>query len=226
MFMRLTRKQQLYASTVGVGLLALTLDRTVFSPQPADGAPDDALVTSTPTSDPVRADPAPAPVSPILQSRSAVANRLARAAQERGLATDAPRDAFLPGESWFPKHDSAAADKTREEMEAGFRARHRLLAIVNGEKASYVLFEAPAEKGDEPQRLNLKLGDELGGFTIKVIGRYSVTLRKDDASVTLTLHEQTAPNAEDDSAEVDQGVSTLGTSGVVPDMRAMLPLNW
>ena len=95
--MRLTRKQQLYVAVLGVGLIAIGLDRTAFSPQPADGASDGSPLVVATTTHSALVAPTPKVVSPALQTRSAVANRPAVVDRERHPGVDRRGARVIPG---------------------------------------------------------------------------------------------------------------------------------
>lgn len=176
--MNLTRKQQFYLVVLGVGVIALALDRTVFSPASASGQ-ETLPVISVATVDPTSATSSVTAVSASAlpaawRTRSEVADRLKAVSSSRDFSPAALRDAFHPSASWWGGFNKDFSDQ------------YTLLAVMTGGTTDYALIGSRDDKG-KPVRRSVRVKDVISGFTLEVIEPRSVTFRREDLKVVLTL---------------------------------------
>ncbi len=163
--MKLTGERKVYAAILGLGLLALIVDRTFMQPQGAraDSAPPEPLLVApkaSPGAAPARR--APASAGPSLAERLKSAAELLPAAP--------PKDAFDPNAS---SEDASPRGSTKAEL---FRQQHKLTAIVTTDKGGTALIDGEA----------IRVGQTLGEFTLVAISDEGAHFERDGERVTLT----------------------------------------
>jgi hypothetical protein len=184
--MKLTKKQKGYVGVLAVALTAFVADRLFFLPAEAE-----AVVQEDPRELLIRpsggvGDAAAAAALSRNQYRvDLLAERLTNAAGEHRLQLSGVRDAFLPSAAWIsgPKvivHDTAA------EAAQAFRDRHRLTAIFLGPGGSTAIINGRA----------VREGQQIGGFTLVLIGARSTMFSAGAHQVELTLDPASSINAE------------------------------
>jgi hypothetical protein len=182
--MKLTKKQKGYVAVLVVALAAFLADRLLFPPAAADADvlenPSDLLIK--PVGGVAKAAPAPQrnPYRVDL-----LAERLTVAASEHRLELSNVRDAFVPSAAWVsgPKvimHDNAA------ESAAAFRDKYKLTAILVGSNGATAIINGRS----------VKVGQRLGGFTLKSIGNRSTTFAAGENRVELLLDPEASVKAE------------------------------
>lgn len=154
--MTFSRERKVYAGLLGLGLLALFVDRALLSPADA-GAASPEPAAPAPVTKPAPATPpanaaAPAPTGPTFTERIAAAS----------LSPDA-RNPFQPPESW-PKVTVVETPTGPAPTDfSSFFESHKLTAIVwapdKGAEAAIATINGIA----------YRLGDEIDGFRITAI---------------------------------------------------------
>jgi hypothetical protein len=178
---KMTKERWVYAAVLGVGLLALIVDRAMLSPAGASASTDLTPATDTPdlAAPPSDAEPAPSvPAAPPLAKR---------------LEPDTPnwqlkiRDGFKAAESWLPAQQLTQEPETAapDESEA-FGTSHTLSAIHgHGTAVAVVVVNGKM----------LKLGQEIDGWTLTEIADLSAVFMQKEARVELSLKVPTVPGS-------------------------------
>jgi hypothetical protein len=179
--MKVTRERKIYAAVIGLALLGLTLDRTIYGSQ-------DATVTSSTVTDSSGTVPATAPSGNSPAGSGAeelsLAARLSNAAQEFDLdgnrASPVPaagmRDPFSHNVIWLtPAQVDTACSGTVDQ----FVQRHTLSAVMDDRDGTkgYAIIDGQC----------VRIGKSIDGFRLVSVDRSSATLESGSARVKLGL---------------------------------------
>jgi len=173
--MQLTLKRKISFGLVGIGLIALVVDRLTSSdgpeprPQPALHATDGSVVAHA-------AKPAAAETDLRLIELSAISAQLQTLASSQGLDPVNAQDAFHPASNWLaaPK---AIIDTSAETSAAvtRFRQQHKLLAILKSGRAAMALIDGRT----------FRRGQTIDGFKIVEVHERSVIFDSGSAKVEI-----------------------------------------
>ena len=185
----------MYAAVLGLGALALVVDRAILAPADAAATPAAAADAAAPSTSAPRPSAAPAP-----PRGESLAARLQRVGWDDGPM---PRtaDAFVADESWRrePLPASGVAPAAGELL-AAFREGHRLTTVMaasktpDGSVASRAV--AVIERAPGGEKVCIGEGDEIDGFRLVKIGDRSVQLERAGAVVELALPEAISTTKE------------------------------
>lgn len=179
--MKLTGKHKIYLVVAGLGVLALILDRTVFSPEDARGGEREVHQDQS-TTPPVLVGTAQGgSVGTEAPSTSQIADHLRHIAAERAIHPEDIRDAFHPGKSWFSDDSDQASN---------FLGRNKLIGVILGTERSYARFELLWKKADVVKHnrfVTLHVGDTLDAYILISLDSDSVVFDLEGEQVTLHL---------------------------------------
>ncbi len=182
--MRLSTKQKVYASILGLGVIALIVDRVVLLPQESAAQPaepvEPAVALSTPV---VEAARELVSASVLSTSTVTIADELDRVAETRGFDLVSVPNAFQPSSSWFTgqvETEAPAPDRSAAER---FKQEHTLTAVMATGSRGYAIIDGQF----------LLMGQEMDGFTLVAVGARSAVLESAEARVELTFSEPAVP---------------------------------
>lgn len=186
--MELTRQQKILGAVLGLGLVAVVVDRALLGgggSEPAQAQAGASATDRTESPDNPSLSPPPAtaveaprpgtPANPPLLHRMRALPEAQVYEQARSL------DAFKPPADWLPPPPviDAAAPPLDTRVEA-FTRHHRLTSVMTSAGAECAVIGGRT----------YKLGSSLDGFVLVAIDLRSVTFRADDGvEVTLSLPE-------------------------------------
>ncbi len=174
--MGMTPKHKAYAAVLGLGLVALGVDRAfLLGPKEASARelPSERLM-ATPT----------APAAPVLSTRPlsnprmVIAARLDAAARSRGFDLARVPDAFVPSSAWMPAEPVAAGSGPGGPSAMLIPVPFELTAVMAGAKGYAII------NGE-----GMVIGDVLDGYTLVSVGRRLVVLEQDGHRIELRLSE-------------------------------------
>ncbi len=182
--MRLSTKQKVYASVLGLGVTALIVDRVVLLPRESAAQSaepvEPAVALSTPV---VEAARELVSASVLSASTVTIADELDRVAATRGFDLVRIPDAFQPSSSWLTgqmETEAPAPDRSAAER---FKQEHTLTAVMATGSKGYAIVDGKF----------LLIGQEMDGFTLVAVGNRSAVLESAEARVELTLSEPAVP---------------------------------
>ncbi len=182
--MRLSTKQKVYASILGLGVIALIVDRVVLLPQESAAQPaepvEPAVALSTPV---VEAARELVSASVLSTSTVTIADELDRVAETRGFDLVSVPDAFQPSSSWLTGQMETEAPAPDRSVAERFKQEHTLTAVMVMGSKGYAIIDGEF----------LLMGQEMEGFTLVAVGDRSVVLESTEARVELTLPEPAVP---------------------------------
>jgi hypothetical protein len=161
--MKVTKEQKVYLGLLAIGLVALTLDRLVFTPSSAEAADSSSDLLVTHSEPPT----APAAKSTASSTSNPVAQKLALLSESMHLAAAESRDAFTPSAAWVGK--PAASTDTKS-----FEQTHQLSAVIVGRRAAAMV----------DGRL-IAVGQTIDGYKLVSVIQGAATFQAGDVSVTL-----------------------------------------
>lgn len=184
--MKLNRKQQIYIAILVLGLIAILLDKTLLSPQEAEGdaaqarnvAPE-ATATARGEHD-VAADKQSATPMP---SYLTVGMRLARFVEEGRVDPLRMRDAFLPSPAWISDFESRGGPASPGSKAEEFTAKYRLLGVYSSQGSRFAIID-----GDEGNVI-LAIDQEVDGFKLISVDDRLAVLQNQEVTVVLKLKE-------------------------------------
>lgn len=174
--MRLTTSHKIYASVLGVALVAFALDRAFLAPGGAEAGettPDAAGDTDTVQMlPPVKLIPVAAPTTRTL------ALSFRELAERRGLKLEDMSDPFTVPPHWLPDQATVRIG-TSTDVSPGrrFLAAHQLNAVLANEQGGAAIIDGK----------RFRIGQELDGFRLVLIQRRSVVLEGEGVRVMLSL---------------------------------------
>ncbi len=173
------RKRKLYATLLGLGVIAVASDRLFVLPDEASAErPPQGAVTPPPAGAVVEPAAAPVSAAPKIAPRVTIANRLDQIAERAGLDPDNVRNAFRPPAGWL-ETDTGPARPEKSPAER-FREVHRLNAVMAGGREGYVIIDGRT----------LYIGQELDGFALVSVRERSAVLVSDRERIELKLPER------------------------------------
>ena len=189
--MMFTRRRKIYAGILAVAVAALLVDRLVIGPgtpasaRAAETRPDVAGYRDSQPPD----DPMPAiPVGPDVPN--GIAESLAALAKTEPIDLGNVRDAFRAPPAWMaqlrPQAEIAVVATTPADA---FRRKHKLWGIKLDERGDQVIVDGDC----------LEIGEQLDGFTLKVVGKGRAVFANGDTLVELVLVE--APQEENEPTD-------------------------
>ena len=184
--MKLTRTQQVYLGILGLGLLALLLDKTMLGPSDASGDVG-----------PTTMAPAPADASTVaatsgyqvVPSSSSLGKRLDRLSAERGFDPYSIRDAFLPSPAWISDFESRTSTNSPMTLADEYLASHRLIGLMTGQDQAMVVI-LRTMKGEDDATVYMVVNDELDGFTLVSVDAREAVLKNGKVEIVLELKEK------------------------------------
>jgi hypothetical protein len=196
----LTRERKVYAAVLGLGALALVVDRAILAPADAAATPAVSADAAAPAAAPR------APAAPMPPRGESLASRLQRVGWDVGPM---PRtaDAFVADESW--RREPLLAPGVAPpggELAASFREGHRLTTVMAGRKRDDGSVAARPvaviERVPGGEKVCIGEGDEIDGFRLVKIGERSVQLERAGTLIDLALPEAIPTSRETLSSPV------------------------
>lgn len=182
--MKLSTKQKVYASILGLGVTGLIVDRVVLLPQESAAQLAVPVAAAVALSTPViEAARQLVSASVLSTSTVSIADELDRVAEARGFDLVRVPDAFQPSSSWSTgqmETEAPAPDRSAVER---FKQDHTLTAVMVTESKGYAIIDGKF----------LLIGQEMDGFTLVAVGDRSVVLESTEARVELTISELAVP---------------------------------
>jgi len=203
--MKLTRAQQVYLGVLGLGLVALLLDKTVLAPARVGGAaPPPPPVAIDTAQDPVKAGAGGADTRAV-----AVADRLRAVASRRAVDPAVVADAFHPSEPWLGINAAGPAESTQDKAVREFQATYRLVGLmaVDGRDQAIVEDQMAKARG-EKSTFVVYVGDSLGLFRLVSIDDHEAVFSMGDLVVVLRIRTGLG----------DDGVRMRGGGPADPDL--------
>lgn len=168
--MKLTAKHKAYGGVLGVGLLALLVDKAFLGPGEAAGqVPSTHHAANQDQSSPVEA---PEMLVSTPTSEYALARQLQAIAEARDIDVQRTPDAFAPP-GWRIEKPSRIVTP----VEARFRRAHRLNALMAAQGTSYAIVDGR----------RLGVGDMLDGFTLIEVTEGTAVFSSSESESVVTL---------------------------------------
>ncbi len=176
--MGMTPKHKVYATVLGLGLVALGVDRAFLGPKKASARelPSQRLV-ATPTA-PVAAVGVPVSTRTLSTPRMVIADRLDGVARSRGFDLGRVPDAFVPSSAWMPVEPVAAGSGPGGPTTTIIPIPFELTAVMAGARGSAII------NGE-----GMVVGDVLDGYKLVSVGQRSAVLGRAGHRIELTLPE-------------------------------------
>jgi hypothetical protein len=168
--MKVTKQQKIFAGLLALGLVALAMDRFVFSPQTAQASDDSAaLLVAKPSKVATPTIAASGKLAVDSSVTNPIALKLNALSDSLHLPNAPVKDAFLPSQAWLGKPSGERTDpKTFEQM-------HQLSGVMLS--------------GSHPAAMiNGKLvsvGDMIDGYRLISVAPGAANLQMDEIKVTL-----------------------------------------
>ncbi len=191
--MKLNRKQQIYIGILALGAIALLLDKTLLSPQEAEGnTPQDRHVTpevsaSAQGMNDVTTDREPATSTP---SYSTVGMRLARFVEEGKVDPLQMRDAFLPSPAWISAFESRGSLDSPTSKVAEFTSKFHLIGVYSSQGSRYAIIEGDKDNDGDKDNFILAIDQEIDGFKLVSVVDGLAVLQNQELTVVLELQEK------------------------------------
>ena len=193
--MNLTHKQKLYFGILGLGLLVLTLDRTVFSPDTADATESSSPATSTVGS--VNLGGAgsnqanPGFSSELHDDHTlTVSQQLRQLADRRTDDNQDKRDAFLPSKAWFS--DDGSPDRiTPDQIIREFKDRNQLIGVLfsKGQSKAMMSITNP-DSSVNSKRILLAVGDSIDLFKLIRVDERTALFERGSIQIVVEVNHE------------------------------------
>lgn len=183
--MKFTRKQQLYMGILGLFLIGLIMDKTVFSPEEASA---DLAPAPIPAVEPTSGDALMVASEDGGQASPRVSEQLRTIAHQRRLDFEHVKDAFYPSPKWFSNQPSGGEESPTRRADL-FQFQHKLIAMLKMRGESFALIESTQAKGGLVVK-QVKVGSELDGFTLISVNEYFAIFLQDGIKAKLVLNEK------------------------------------
>ncbi|HET6250437.1 MAG TPA: hypothetical protein VFE47_22305 [Tepidisphaeraceae bacterium] len=167
--MKLTGRQRIHLGALALAAGAFGADRAFFSPPVAHAKPPAATHVTPSAKKPAARAPAEE-----LVDLSALCGRLKLAAANSS-ATEAG-DGFQASRAWVERANPHGRTSTLTAAEQ-FRKRHRLLAVMSGQQAAWVIVDGKT----------LGIGQAVGGFRLIEVRERSAVFEAQEVHVELQL---------------------------------------
>lgn len=195
--MKLNRKQQVYIAILGVGLGSLILDKTLLSPQEADGnaslAPHVVVEGTAPSQEKHDVSAGRQSGTPS-QTYLTVGMRLERFVEEGRVDHLRMRDAFLPSASWISDFESREDSDSPESKAAEFTANYRLIGVYSSQGSRYAIIgrkKGAGQRGDSKKgNVILAVDEEIDGFRLISVDDHLAVLQNQELTVVLKLEKK------------------------------------
>ena len=191
--MKLNRKQQVYIAILGVGLGSLILDKTLLSPQEADGnaslAPHVVVEGTAPSQEKHDVSAGRQSGTPYLTYLT-VGMRLERFVEEGRIDHLRMRDAFLPSASWISDFESREDSDSPESKAAEFTANYRLIGVYSSQGSRYAIIEGDKDNDGDKDNFILAIDQEIDGFKLVSVVDGLAVLQNQELTVVLELQEK------------------------------------
>ena len=177
--MGMTPKHKVYATVLGLGLVALGVDRAfLLGPKKASARelPSERLV-ATPTAL-VAAVGVPVSTRTLSNPRMVISARLDAVARSRGFDLGRVPDAFVPSSAWMPVEPVAGGSGPGGPITTIIPIPFKLTAVMAGANGSAII------NGE-----GMVVGDVLDGYKLVAVGSRSAVLERDGHRIDLTLPE-------------------------------------
>ena len=176
--MKVTKQQKVYAGLLVLGLIALVLDRCVFTPASADASDQasDLLIakpaqSKTESSAPARKATSTAPTG------NAVAQKLTQLSESMHLPGAAVRDAFCPAPAWAadgaPKTPGAPKGITAETP--NFEQTHTLIGVMLSGSSAAAMVDGTL----------VRVGQSIDGYRLVSVSKGRAIFRSGEVTATL-----------------------------------------
>lgn len=195
--MKLNRKQQVYTAILGVGLGSLLLDKTLLSPQVADGnaspAPHVVVEGSAPSQEKHEGSAGRQSGTPS-QTYLTVGMRLERFVEEGRVDHLRMRDAFLPSASWISDFETRGGADSPGSKAAEFISNYRLIGVYSSQGSRYAIIgrkKAAGRRGNGKKgNVILAVDEEIDGFRLISVDDHLAVLQNQELTVVLKLENK------------------------------------
>jgi hypothetical protein len=162
--MSISKQHRIYIGLIGVALLGLIADRTIFKPSDAVATSMGEFIIADSDLSEQNATQA------LLAAKQSLANRLKNVANSRGVNPHEVRDIFAS--PWT--HSSATAPKAAAENSPAyeFMQRHKLTAIMGASGSGYVVIDDKC----------LRVGQTIDGYLLKSVTDRSAVFERTDVA--------------------------------------------
>lgn len=181
--MTLTRTQRMYLAVLGLGVVALLLDKTVLAPAPAGGEQPPGTEASDvgESGDETDHEGAAAGSVGATMGPLSVADQLHILAEARTLDPNQIADAFEPSPRWFSDARENGA-KTPDEIIKEFKATYKLSGVLNNRGERMAMILDPDDK-----LLVLPVGETLDLFKLAAVDDRSAVFERGSIRIVLSL---------------------------------------
>lgn len=170
----MTGKRKIYVVILGLGLVALAIDRLFVLPGRAEARPSAVAQVADPPDVPAPAVPADDASGPAAGARVTIADRLDALADLHEYDLTNLPNAFAPSSDWF-----ATDVEPRVSTASRFLQEHTLNAVMASEGDGYAIINGKS----------LFIGHVIDGFMLVDVRPRSVVLESQGTRVELTLPE-------------------------------------
>ena len=173
--MKVTKQQKVLGGVLVLGMVALAMDRFVFSTATPDPSTSDVAKSEYAVA-PGAASPGAKPqpsAGPAQGSQISLAQRLRTAGQ--GLSDNSTRDAFALPASWVVQGPAAPTERLAEK----FRQAHRLNGVLASGEHTYAMVDSTI----------VVLGQSLDGFKLTNISHRTAVFERDGERATLNMSD-------------------------------------
>jgi hypothetical protein len=165
--MKVTRERKIYAAVLGLALLGLTLDLTIF------GGSDEAHQDSAQADAALVSKPAPSASTAVAGDDAPLAARLASSVNEPNFD---PATIRVPFSAQLPWLAGTQVDAPPSSAEL-FVQKHNLTAVMGSGQSGYAIIDGAC----------VRIGRSLEGFKLTAIDTKSVTFEAGSSRVKLVL---------------------------------------
>jgi len=182
--MRLTKQRKVYGAVLGLALLALGVDRFIFSPgdpespaaPPAAGNTPHAVKKFVASGDTAQAQEA------RLTGLAALAKRMRDMAEVERLDVGDTKDAFVPAAAWVGQmktETASAAQIAAQPLDpaAAFREHHHLVAVLKSSHGGVAILDGKT----------VRIGQHVDAFSLVTVGDRTALFRAGNIDLTLEL---------------------------------------
>lgn len=167
--MKLNRKKQFYIGILALGAIALLLDKTLLSPQEAEGnTPQDRHVVPDVTATAQGMNDETMDIEPATStpSYSTVGMRLARFVEEGKVDPLQMRDAFLPSPAWISAFESRGSLDSPSSKTAEFISKYRLIGVYTSQGSRFAIIDGDKDNDGVKDNFILAIDQEIDGFKL------------------------------------------------------------
>ena len=169
--MKVTKQQKVYAGLLVLGLIALVLDRCVFTPSSADASDQASDLLIAKPAQTRTESPAPAhKASATAPAGNPVALKLTQLSESMHLPGTAVKDAFCPAPTWSGGNTAGPGAEVRS-----FEQSHTLIGVMLGGASAAAMVDGKL----------VRVGQSIDGYKLLSVSKGKAVFQSGEITATL-----------------------------------------